>query len=182
MFRHIYCIFVITFLHTFCNKSCNYTILIPNLCRIWWEKINHKSKPTKLDSLEDLNHNWRLIISERISSDLIQLKLDFWRSKGLGRIFKKFREIRQKSNWRLRNKQIFISNIISNLIKRSFLLASDVVHICNLIRRSFFVEIVIWSYPQARSPLPMSPINTCKFRGKTNDQAENRIDFCIGLT
>jgi len=42
LFGFIYCIFVITLLHPFCNKSCNYTVLIPNLCRIWWEKINYK--------------------------------------------------------------------------------------------------------------------------------------------
>ena len=47
VFGHIYCIFVIIFLYPFCNKSCNYTILISNLCRIWWEKINHKFKSIK---------------------------------------------------------------------------------------------------------------------------------------
>jgi len=104
----------------------------------------------------------------------------------LERIFKRFREIRQNLTENQGITNIYFQHYVQPYQK----IFSVGKRFCPYLQpylqpyqKIFFVvEIAIWSHPQTRFPFPISPINTYKFRGKRDDQAENRIDFCISLT
>ena len=85
-------------------------------------------------------------------------------SKGLGRIFKRFREIRQNST-EDQGINKYLSPTLSPTLSKDLFCWQAILSISptlslTLSEDLFFIEIAIWSHPQTHFPLPISPINT----------------------
>ena len=108
-------------------------------------------------------------------------------SKRLGRIFRGFREIRYNPTEYQRINKYLSSALFPTLSEDLFCWASNFIYISNLIsnliRRSFLLGQWFDLILKHALPYPFQPINITSSEGKKkNDQAKNRIDFSIGLT